>query len=156
MDSENLVKVIEKRARKRLSKSGIARDSRVVVVNDGSCEGEVNAFLIKKLVTITKNIKYVKKLQKNTYDVVSVPDTADKEAERFLEFMLNFSSAKDMKRAVKLMKDSLSSEVAAYAKIKRIKYAGKNHMSDVALLLERLERNKGTKFALAKLSERIK
>ncbi|MBS3132722.1 hypothetical protein J4470_01155 [Candidatus Woesearchaeota archaeon] len=152
-----LVRAVERRARKRLSKIGITGDCRVLVVNDDSCEGQVNAFLIKKLVTATKNIKHAKNLGKNSrYDFVSFADTADMAAERFLGLMLDSSLKRCQKHAIKLLRGSLSKEVAAYAKIKRIKYAKKNKLSDIALLLERLERYKGTKFALAKLSERVK
>ena len=151
-----IVKVVEKRARKRLAKRRIMKDSRVLVVNDGRCEGEVNSYLVKKLVTSTKNIEYAKNLHGNSYDFVALPDTADTEAERFLDFMLNSNVIKSQKNAVKLLKDSMASEVADYAKIKRIKYAKKMKESSISLLLERLDRYKGTKFALAKISEKIK
>ena len=150
---------VEKRAKKTLSKSGILKDSGIMVVNDGSCEGEVNANLVKKLVTATKNIKYVKNIPENSssYDFISIPDTADTQAEELMDFMLNANAEKSPAGAVRLLKDSLGSEVAAYAKTKRIKYRKRETCTDVAALIYKLEnRCKGTIHALAKASGQVK
>tara|TARA_Y100000310_G_scaffold345848_1_gene471288 strand:+ start:5453 stop:5908 length:456 start_codon:yes stop_codon:yes gene_type:complete len=149
------MKTIEKRTRKEISKNSV-RNAKILVVNDGNCNGEVNAYLIKKIVTITDKINYAKKMRNNKdYDFISVSDTADDEANRFLEFMLNSSKEKSPKKIIKLLKKSLSSEVFAYAEIKRIKYSKKTKSSEISLLDKLEEQYKGSKQGLSKASEKL-
>lgn len=159
MNAENsLARIIEKRAKKALLKACISRNARIIVVNDGSCEGEVNAYLVKRLAG-TAVAKEAKSIPKGSeYDFAALPDTADSIATEFLDLMLNSKKMKGRMNAVRLLKGSLSSEVASYARIKRIKYTKKEKSSsDAALLLEKLEKGcKGTAFALAKASIHLK
>ncbi len=159
MNADNrLVSIIERRAKKAFLNSGIPRNARIAVLNDGSCEGEVNACLAKKLAGAA-TVREIKRVPlRNAYDFVALPDTADRIAAELLDFMLNSKDVKVPGRAVRLLKGSLSSEVASYARIKRIKYAKKEKsLSDAALLIEKLEKScKGRAFALAKASHHLK
>ena len=58
---------------------------------------------------------------------------------------------------IRLLRESLSTEAAAYAEIKNIKYRQSTTSSEIALLLDKFEeRYKGTKHGLAKTSEKLK
>jgi len=158
MCSNCLVNVIERRARKILGKSGLFRNAKILAINDGSCEGEVNAHLIKKIIRVTQNIDFGKNYPKTgAYDFIASPDTADSQAEYFLEGMLGSNEDMPEDRMIRLLGDSLASEVAAYAKLKGIKCVKRTTRSDVAVLAENFEKkHKGAKFGLAKSSKLIK
>ena len=158
MCSNCLAKVIEKRARKTLGKSGLFRNAKILAINDGSCEGEVNAHLIKKIIRVTEKIDFSKNYPKNgAYDFISSSDTADSQAEYFLEGMLGSNEDMPEDRMIRLLGDSLASEVAAYAKLKGIKCVKRTTTSDVGVLAENLEKkHKGAKFGLVKSSKLIK
>ena len=79
-----LVKIVEKRARKAIQNKSAFQ--KIAVVNDGSCEGEVNRYLAEK--TLGKEKIEVSKEQKSRKEFVCVPDTADKTAERLIEVVL--------------------------------------------------------------------
>ena len=156
--SNCLAKAIEKRARKILGKSGLFRNAKILAINDGSCEGEVNAYLIKKIIRVTEKIDFGKDYPETVaYDFIASPDTADSQAEYFLEGMLGLNENMPEDRMIRLLGDSLSSEVAAYAKLKGIKCVKRTTMSDVGVLAENLEKkHKGAKFGLVKSSKLIK
>jgi len=147
------VNLVEKRARKELR--GLFRDAKILVVSDGSCRGEVNFYLAKKLVSITHNIKKSSAVE-SEFDFVFLPNTADTEAEKFIHSMLGNGESQSPK-AVKLLKNSLMKEVEKYAKIKGIEYEIPDEpKSDEAEMLDGLENKyKGTKFALVKVSKEL-
>ena len=154
-----LVKIVEKRARKAMRNKRILPDSGVLLVNDGSCEGEVNLHLAGKLLD-PKNIK-VKAEPENGSDFICVPDTADKIAGDFLDSMLSSNVfAGDEKKTtgvIRLLGDSISEEVHAYAKEKGIEFREGKEKSAINSMTDRLEqKHKGTKFALAKSAEILK
>ncbi len=154
--SRCLVSSVERRAKRVLSKAGIARKSRVLVVNDKSCEGAVALFVAKKLIALPQLAVAASIPKKSRYGFIIVPCSADAVAESFLGFMLNNVKLPQGKH-IELLKGSLSSELAAYARIKRIKYKQGRKSSDTAVLLERLESAyTGSKFGLAKSRERMK
>ncbi len=152
-------RIIEKRARRAMPKRGALRNARIAVINDGSCEGEVNAYIVKKLIKDAKKATQLRKTPKDgAYEFIALPETADQKAAQFLDFMLNSQRKKSRGNAIRLLKDSLGSEAASYARIKRIKYAKKEKQKpEAALLVEKLEKRlKGATFALAKASERLR
>jgi len=157
MCSNCLANVIEKRAKKALRTSGLFRNAKILAINDGSCEGEVNAHLIKKIITVTEKIDFSKNYPKSeAYDFIAISDTADRQAEIFLEGMLGPNEDTPGGAMIRLLGDSLATEVAAYAKLKGIKCVKRAITSDVAVLAENLEkRHKGAKFGLVKSSKLI-
>ncbi len=154
----SVVRIIEKRARRALPRRGALRNARIAVVNDGSCEGEVNAYLMKKLVKACKKAAQLRKAPKEgLYEFVAIPETADQRAARFLDFMLSSKRTEGTRNPIMLLKDTLRREAASYARIKRIKYAKKGKKaSEAGLLLEKLEKGlKGATFSLSKASNWI-
>ena len=154
-----LVKTIEKRARKAMQKKGIRPSSKIMVVNDGSCEGEVNLHLAGELFD-PKNTKVKAELETGS-DFICVPDTADKIAGDFLDSMLNsgipVQDEAGSNAIIRLLGDSLSEEVFAYAKTKAIQFReGKQSYVTVPIIDKLEERHKGTKFALAKSAKMLK
>ncbi|MBI2664494.1 hypothetical protein HYX10_04085 [Candidatus Woesearchaeota archaeon] len=140
-----LVKSVEKKARKALPK--ITGNSRILVINDGSCEGKVSEYLARKLITITE--VSCSKLPKEGYDVVLHAHTADKKASDLLEFMLE---SRKTEPAQSLLGQLLRKEIAAYAKIKNIACDAEKS----GQMVEKLEqRSKGSTHALARVSEEI-
>ena len=146
-----LVRVVEKRAKKALSSHPV-RNASIVIVNDGSCAGQVNAYLVNTLVTKAKSIRQVKEPPKGDV-MVFLPNTADMEAEELLEFMFK---SRSRSKSVKLVKDSLESELIVYAKIKGIKHRSRKKKSDTAVMLDEIEKSfKGSKYSLARAAEKL-
>ena len=150
-----LTKVVEKRARKELGRARIAKGAKIAIVNDGSCQGAVNEFIARKLITIAK-LTVLKKAPQQGHGLILLPDTADTEAQRFLEAMLGRKSRAIVPSGAKLLRDSLGSEVRVYAAIKRIKYKASEKKTDVAELIGKLEEKyRGTTFSLAKSARQL-
>ncbi len=153
-----LVKIVERRARTAISAAKLWKDANVAVVNDGSCGGKVNEHLARKLVTIAK-ITLLKSAPKNKYDLVFLPQTADDEAQKLLDFMLDSRKAyRRAENAVLMLRHSLGSEIESYAGIKSIKYAatGKKKSTTSSLITDLEKKFPGTTFSLAKTCEQIK
>ena len=153
-----MVRIIEKRARKAIQNKGVFPEAKIRVVNDGSCEGEVNLHLARKLFGL-KNIGVSAKPETGAESsFICVPDTADKTAADFLHSMLNSDvlagNKADAVVKIRLLGDSLSEEVLAYAKAKGISFRAKKEVSSIKSMIDGLEaKYKGTKFALAKSAE---
>ena len=151
-----LVKIVEKRARKAIQKKGVLPNAKIIVVNDGSCEGEVNLYLAGKFRLKNLEVRSEAKTGAGS-SFVCIPDTADKIAGDFLDSMLNSGSAARKgkpENTIRLLGDSLSEEVLAYAKAKRISFRDRKEPSAVESLLNNLEsQHRGSKFALSKSAE---
>lgn len=150
-----LVRAIEKRARKELGKASLTKGMKIAAVNDGSCAGMVNEYLARKFITITP-VKSIKKA-KNGFDLVLTAETANDQAEKMMGWMLNSEKQEEPKNSAGMLRDSLLSEVKAYAAIKNIKYKADKRIGSTSGIIADLEsKYKGATFSIARSYEKLR
>lgn len=157
------LKIIEKRAKKALrNKWTFKKDQKILIIEDDTKEGKVNAYLAKlitnkfpALVDIKNNINMNKEI--DNYDIIFIPWSLDNEVEEFLSsvFQNEILKSKYESKVIKLLKGLSEEEIEIIAKIKNFNFI-EREKSEIKKFIENIEkRYPGSKFALLKSKEII-